>query len=57
MVRKHPEDYLWMHRRWSSRPRFELDGKPMPESLKRKLRELPWVDDALMEELQKPLGF
>ncbi len=57
MVRKHPEDYLWMHRRWRSRPRFELDGKPMPESLKRKLRELPWVDEALMEELQKPLGF
>ncbi len=29
----------------------------MPESLKRKLRELPWVDEALLAELEKPLGF
>ncbi len=57
MVREHPDDYLWMHRRWKSRPRFELEGKPMPESLTRKLRELPWVDEPLIEQLRKPLGF
>jgi len=56
-VRKHPEEYLWMHRRWKNRPRFEREGKPMPSSLKEKLRELPWVDEPLIEQLQKPLGF
>ena len=57
MVREHPEDYMWAHRRWRSRPRFERQGKPMPQSLKRKLRELPWVDEALLADLEKPLGF
>ncbi len=57
MIREHPDDYMWMHRRWRSRPRFELQGKPMPDALKRKLRELPWVDDALLADLEKPLGF
>ncbi len=57
MDREHPEDYMWAHRRWRSRPRFERQGKPMPDSLKRKLRELPWVDEALLADLEKPLGF
>ena len=57
MVREHPEDYMWSHRRWRSRPRFERQGKPMPDSLKRKLRELRWVDEAQLAELEKPLGF
>ena len=51
-VREHPEDYLWMHRRWKTRPRFEEEGKPMPASLKEKLRDLPWVDDALIAKLE-----
>ncbi len=29
----------------------------MPDSLKRKLRELEWVDDAMIEQLAGPLGF
>jgi KDO2-lipid IV(A) lauroyltransferase len=57
MVRKHPDDYMWAHRRWRSRPRFERQGKPMPDSFRRKLRELPWVDEALLAQLEKPLGF
>ena len=56
-VREHPQEYLWMHRRWKNRPRFEREGTPMPSSLKAKLRELPWVDEPLIEQLQKPLGF
>ncbi len=51
-VREHPEDYLWMHRRWKTRPRFEEQGKPMPAYLKEKLRDLPWVDEALIARLE-----
>lgn len=51
MVRLAPEQYLWMHRRWKSRPRFERDGKPMPESLRQNLEELPWMDDQMMKQL------
>ena len=52
-VREHPEDYLWMHRRWKSRPRFEREGTPMPASLKQKLRDLPWVDEPLIARLER----
>jgi len=45
-VRMAPEQYLWIHRRWKSRPRFEREGRPMPESLQHKLRSLPWMTDA-----------
>jgi KDO2-lipid IV(A) lauroyltransferase len=51
MVRRHPEQYLWMHRRWKSRPRFERQGEPMPESLKRKLASLPWLTGEDIEKL------
>ncbi len=52
-VREHPEDYLWMHRRWKSRPRFEQEGKPMPASLRQNLRDLPWVDEQLIARLER----
>ena len=45
MIRSAPEQTLWMHRFWKSRPRHERLNKPFPESLKRKLLELPWMDD------------
>lgn len=51
MVRDDPEQYLWMHRRWRTRPRFEKEQKPIPPSLMKKLRSLPWVDDAMIERL------
>lgn len=43
MVRKAPEQYLWMHRIWRSRPRHEVEGKPLPDALRRKLEALPWM--------------
>ncbi len=55
MVRRRPEQYLWMHRRWKSRPRHERQGKPMPKAMRRRLEQLPWMDDALMRRLEQPL--
>lgn len=46
MVRRAPEQYLWMHRIWRSRPRHERMGKPFPGSLLEKIRLLPWVGEA-----------
>jgi len=42
-VRMAPDQYLWIHRRWKSRPRFEREGRPMPDSLRRRLEALPWM--------------
>ncbi|MBI1371177.1 MAG: hypothetical protein GC159_00215 [Phycisphaera sp.] len=55
IVRQSPEQYLWIHRRWKSRPKFEREGKPMPASLQRQLEALPWMTDELMAELRKPV--
>lgn len=43
MVRAGPDQYLWMHRYWKSRPRHERLGRPMPDALRRKIAELPWM--------------
>lgn len=51
MVREAPEQYFWVHRRWKSRPRHERLGRPMPDSLKRKIAALPWVDEAELERI------
>ncbi len=40
-----PDQYLWMHRYWKSRPRHERMGKPFPKPLLEKLRQLPWMTD------------
>ncbi|HRJ49008.1 MAG: lysophospholipid acyltransferase family protein [Phycisphaeraceae bacterium] len=40
-----PSQYLWMHRIWKSRPRHERLGRPFPDSLREKLRSLPWMTD------------
>ncbi|MCX5659883.1 MAG: lysophospholipid acyltransferase family protein [Planctomycetota bacterium] len=55
MIRGSPEQYLWMHRRWKSRPRHEREGKPMSASLRRNLEELPWMDAATLERLAEPM--
>ncbi|MCE9589275.1 MAG: lysophospholipid acyltransferase family protein [Planctomycetes bacterium] len=55
MIRLAPEQYLWMHRRWKSRPRHERQGKPMPDHLRRNLEELPWMDQQTLAGLSQPL--
>ena len=54
MVRLRPEQFLWTHRRWKSRPRHEKLGKPIPKALRRSLEDLPWMDDATMTRLENP---
>ncbi len=54
MVRLEPDQYLWQHRRWKTRPRHERLGKPMPKALERNLDELPWMTDGLMHALRNP---
>ena len=51
MVRNAPEQYLWMHRIWKSRPRHERLDKPFPEPLKDKLRQLPWMTDEELAQI------
>jgi Kdo2-lipid IVA lauroyltransferase/acyltransferase len=51
MVRSAPEQYLWLHRRWKSRPQFELDGEPMPKKLQKQLKSLPWMTDSKLAKL------
>ncbi|MEM6749171.1 MAG: lysophospholipid acyltransferase family protein [Planctomycetota bacterium] len=53
MVRMRPEQYLWMHRRWKSRPKYERQGKPMPASVRRSLGRLPWLTEDDVEALAR----
>jgi len=57
MVRLAPEQYLWVHRRWRSRPQFEVDGIEMTDTCAARLRTLPWMTDELMAELAKPVVY
>lgn len=53
MVRRAPEQNLWLHRYWKSRPRHEHLGRPLPGALREKIRALPWItedDVARIEE-------
>lgn len=45
MVRRSPEQYLWMHRIWRSRPHHERADKPFPAALLEKMKTLPWMTD------------
>jgi len=51
MVREAPEQYLWMHRYWKSRPRHERMGRPFPERLRTKIASLPWMTDERVERI------
>ncbi|MDA1007426.1 MAG: lipid A biosynthesis acyltransferase [Planctomycetota bacterium] len=44
-VRGAPDQYLWIHRRWKSRPKHELEGKPVPPRIESRLRALPWMSE------------
>ena len=51
MVRSFPEQYLWMHRIWKSRPRHEVKNRPFPAALRDKLLALPWLSSEDVEQL------
>jgi KDO2-lipid IV(A) lauroyltransferase len=51
MVRAAPEQYLWMHRYWKSRPKFERDRKPFPPRLREKIEALPWMTPDRVERM------
>lgn len=51
MVRRAPEQYIWVHRRWKSRPRHERLGRPFPPKLIAKLRQLPWMTQAELDRI------
>ena len=51
MVRDAPEQYLWMHRYWKSRPRHEKHREPFPPRLREKIAALPWMTDDKIERI------
>ncbi|MEM8836336.1 MAG: lysophospholipid acyltransferase family protein [Planctomycetota bacterium] len=51
MVRSAPEQYLWMHRYWKTRPRHERRGEPFPPRLREKIEQLPWMTPDRVERL------
>ncbi|HZW08198.1 MAG TPA: lysophospholipid acyltransferase family protein [Phycisphaerales bacterium] len=46
-----PDQVLWMHRFWKSRPPHERKRRPFPEALARKLRELPWMTEGELQRI------
>lgn len=50
-VRTAPEQYLWMHRYWKSRPRWNRRGRTMPPTVLKKLRDLPWMTDSELDRI------
>jgi KDO2-lipid IV(A) lauroyltransferase len=53
MVRAAPEQNLWLHRYWKSRPRHEHQGKPLPRSMREKIASLPWITDADLARIEE----
>jgi len=53
MVRMAPDQYLWMHRYWKSRPRHERLQREFPGALKDKLLALPWMTTQELETIME----
>lgn len=51
MILVAPDQYLWMHRIWRSRPPHERGGKPFPAALRDKLQSLPWMTSDELERI------
>lgn len=51
LIRREPEQYLWIHRMWKSRPRHERLDREFPDKLKDQLRSLPWMTEDELERL------
>jgi KDO2-lipid IV(A) lauroyltransferase len=47
-----PAQYLWIHRRWKSRPRWEREGLSLPDRVRAKLRSLPWLGDEAIARIE-----
>lgn len=52
MVRRNPEQYLWMHRVWKARPPHERRGKPFPARLRENLLALPWMTPEAVGQIE-----
>ncbi len=51
MILAAPDQYLWLHRRWKSRPRYERKGLPMPVRLRDKIAALPWMTKTELDRI------
>lgn len=51
MIRRAPEQNLWAHRYWKSRPPHERRGTPFPGQMREKIAALPWIDDDDVEQI------
>ncbi len=56
MIRRAPEQYLWMQKAWRSRPRFEREEKPFPNQLRAKLESLPWMTTTSLARIVESSG-
>ncbi len=55
MVHRAPDQFLWLHRYWKSRPRFERMGRPLAQAapgLRAKIAALPWMTDESLARIE-----